>query len=107
MSSRVAPFWSYRMFFRLPDGEANWSEERNGYGDDVALVAARLRLSGYPSLYGLQCDLRDDVFVLSGAVPTYHLKQLAQVLALHTPGVRQVENCLTVAHVLRRGESSA
>jgi osmotically-inducible protein OsmY len=67
--------------------------------DPASLVAARLRRSGYPSLWGIQCELRDDVVVLSGVVPTYHLKQLAQALALHTAGVLEVENCVRVTPV--------
>jgi hypothetical protein len=30
------------------------------------------------------------------SVPTFHLKQLAQALASHTPGVGQIENCVQV-----------
>jgi hypothetical protein len=84
----------------LSDYEANQILQLEAWEDDPAsLVAARLRRSGYPVLCGVRCELRDDVLVLSGAVPTYHLKQLAQVLALHTPGVRRVENCVRVTPV--------
>lgn len=86
------------MVLLLSDYEANRTVELQSWEEDpAALVAARLRRSGYPLLCGIHCELRDDVLVLSGAVPTYHLKQLAQALALHTLGVRQVENHVKVA----------
>lgn len=33
---------------------------------------------------------------LSGTVPTYYLKQIAQSIAMRFEGVRSVENCLVV-----------
>ena len=84
----------------LPNDEANRSIELQTHEDDPAsLVAARFRRSGYASLCGIKCELHDGVLVLSGEVPTYHLKQLAQSLALHTASVRQIENCVKVTHV--------
>jgi hypothetical protein len=64
--------------------------------DPATLVAARLRRSGYPFLRGITCDVREGVACLSGTVPTFHLKQIAQELASHTPGVWQVDNRLHV-----------
>ncbi len=70
-------------------------------GDDAAsLVAARLRRSPYPLLRDVKCESRDGITVLSGTVPSFHLKQLAQALALHTPGVREIENRLHVTHLV-------
>ena len=66
--------------------------------DPAALVAARLRGSGYPFLRSVSCAFREGLLTLSGTVPTFHLKQVAQELAAHTPGVRQVTNGLQVAH---------
>ena len=65
-------------------------------GDAASLVAARLRRSGHAYLYGVKCQSLDGSIVLSGAVPTFHLKQVANALALHTPGVHRVENRLEV-----------
>jgi osmotically-inducible protein OsmY len=62
----------------------------------ASLVAARLRRSGHPYLYGVKCQALDGAMVLSGTVPTFHLKQVAHALALHTPGVHRVENRLEV-----------
>jgi osmotically-inducible protein OsmY len=73
--------------------------------DPGSLVAARLRRSGYPLLSSVQCDVREGVACLTGMVPTFHLKQIAQELASHTPGVWQVNNRLhvpTLTHRVRR-----
>jgi osmotically-inducible protein OsmY len=75
--------------------------------DPAGLVAARLRRSGYPFLRSVHCEVREDVMVLSGTVPTFHLKQIAQELAVHTPGVRQIENRLHVTSSTFRARRSA
>lgn len=76
--------------------------------DPASLVAARLRRSGYPFMRSIKCEFRGGVIVLSGTVPTYHLKQLAQELACHTPSVQQVENRLRVTSASSRtGRSTA
>jgi osmotically-inducible protein OsmY len=62
----------------------------------ASLVAGRLRRSGYPFLRSIKCEFRGGVTILSGTVPTFHLKQIAQALASHTPGVGQIENCVHV-----------
>lgn len=67
-----------------------------GEDDAAGLVSARLRRSGYPFLRGVRCEVHEGVTVLSGTVPTFHLKQVAQALASHTPGVRQIDNRLQV-----------
>lgn len=67
--------------------------------DPASLVAARLRRSGYPFLRSIKCEVCGGVTVLSGEVPTFHLKQLAQALASHTPGVQQIENRLRITSV--------
>jgi hypothetical protein len=61
-----------------------------------SVVAARLRRSGHPFLWGVVCTYSEGVVVLSGAVPTFYLKQLAQELASRTPLVTEVRNCLLV-----------
>jgi len=76
--------------------------------DPASMVAGRLRRSGYPFLRAIRCEVHDGVTVLSGTVPTFHLKQLAQALASHTPGVRQIENRLHVTNsTYRTGRSTA
>lgn len=75
--------------------------------DPASLVAARLRRSGYPFLRGIECEYRDGVTVLTGCVPTYHLRQIAQSLALHTPGVRKIEDRIHVTNLPYRDKKSA
>jgi osmotically-inducible protein OsmY len=74
----------------------------------AALVTARLRRSGYPFLWSVKCDAHEGIVILTGAVPTFHLKQIAQELAIHTLGVRQIRNRLHVTSAVgRRGRSAA
>ena len=52
--------------------------------------------SGYAALYFIDCELEGDRLVLSGQVPSYHLKQLAQVLAQRVDGIERIDNRLEV-----------
>lgn len=89
---------------RVQGGKSLRTEEFQTHDDDPASrVAARLRRSGYPFLRAVKCEVDEGVTVLSGTVPTFHLKQLAQALASHTPGVRRIENRLHVPAFTRRG----
>ncbi|RIK88581.1 MAG: hypothetical protein DCC67_00595 [Planctomycetota bacterium] len=53
--------------------------------------------SGYAALSFIGCDVDAGRVVLRGSVPSYHLKQLAQVCARRVDGVAMVENRLTVS----------
>lgn len=64
--------------------------------DVATCVEARFRRSGYPYLSGIKCLVSDGTAILLGVVPTFHLKQLAQELAVHTLGVHQVDNQVQV-----------
>ena len=75
-----------------------------GETDPAALVAARFRRSGHPFLSRALCEFRSGLLILSGTVPTFHLKQLVQELAMHTPGVREVRNDMQVTGQLRQLE---
>ncbi len=70
--------------------------------DPASLTAARLRRSGYPFLWGVTCEFSDGLLSLSGTVPTFFLKQVAQELASRTPGVREVNNRLHVTGLSHR-----
>lgn len=61
-----------------------------------AKAAAELAASGYPPLRTICCELREGVMILSGTVPSYHQKQLAQTVVAKTDGVMRVENRLEV-----------
>jgi osmotically-inducible protein OsmY len=52
--------------------------------------------SGYAALGFVGCDVQQNQVVLSGSVPSYHLKQLAQVFAQRVEGVGRVDNRLEV-----------
>ena len=60
-------------------------------------MAARLHRSSHPVLTRVSCEFNDGVLTLRGKVPTFYLKQMAQEFALHTPGIRHVENSLHVS----------
>lgn len=62
----------------------------------VASARHELRQSPYPPLRQLQCEWEDRRLVLSGAVRSYFLKQMAQTLVARlSPGV-PVENRVEV-----------
>lgn len=58
-----------------------------------------LRSTGRWPLCNVDVHVIDDSVVLSGRVPTYHLKQLAQAIVLSLEGVRTVQNELDVDSV--------
>jgi osmotically-inducible protein OsmY len=64
--------------------------------DLKARVATALVHSGYAALAFIGCDVDQNRVILSGSVPTYHLKQLAQVYAQRVDGVGRVDNRLAV-----------
>ena len=57
---------------------------------------AALRDSGYRSVAELKCEVIDGMVVLSGAVTTFYMKQLAQAAVLRLELVRCVENSIKV-----------
>ena len=59
-------------------------------------VLERLRSSGYLVLRSVRCDVVGGVVVLSGAVPSFHLKQVAQAVVITVAEVQRVENLLEV-----------
>lgn len=52
--------------------------------------------SSYAQLKRIHCDFEKGVLVLKGELPTYFLKQIAQSLATHAPGVRTISNRILV-----------
>ena len=61
-----------------------------------AAVVYALRQCGYISLGNIQCEVHDGVATLSGSVPSYYLKQVAQAAAARIEKVREVKNLLQV-----------
>jgi hypothetical protein len=61
-----------------------------------ARVVAALLQSGYAALDFIGCDVEPNRVILYGTVPSYHMKQLAQVFVQRVDGVGRVENRLAV-----------
>lgn len=60
----------------------------------------RVRISfdqlGYPQLNAITCVAEGDLMRLTGTLNSFYLKQVAQSVAVRTPGVRSVENEIEV-----------
>jgi hypothetical protein len=59
-------------------------------------IVASLATSGYAALAYIGCDVHHNRVILRGSVPSYHLKQLAQVFAQRVDGIGRVDNRLEV-----------
>lgn len=51
---------------------------------------------GYPSLWNLHYEVSDGAIVLHSVVPTYYLRQAAQITALAVGGLERVKNLVEV-----------
>jgi hypothetical protein len=71
-----------------------------------ATITSVLRSSGYRALWNLYCDVSEDgVVTITGTLPSYHLKQMAQTAILRLAQVREVRNLVEVRRVeYRTGE---
>jgi osmotically-inducible protein OsmY len=56
-----------------------------------------LQETGYAPLRCIQCDVSDGVVELTGSVPSFYIKQLAQTAVLRLEQIRGIRNCLRVA----------
>ena len=66
-------------------------------GDPIEkAVQSQLRASGYGSLREIDCQVREGVAVLSGVVPSFHMKQMAQTIVMKLDDVSGIENRLRV-----------
>ena len=67
-------------------------------GEQLLLAIEKaLLITGYAgTLRGIQVDVHADSVVLSGRLPSYYLKQIAQVSAMKVDGVVQVRNEIQV-----------
>jgi osmotically-inducible protein OsmY len=73
---------------------------------DVAERAEReLRRNAYVALKNIACEHRDGVLTLTGCLPTYYLKQVAQEAVTRVDGVERVDNRIDVVSVPSRGSS--
>lgn len=55
-------------------------------------ATAVLRSSGYGLLRSLECEVNGGVVTISGVLPSFYLKQLAQALLLRLDGLQGVSN---------------
>ena len=61
-----------------------------------AAIQQALHLAGYGELRRVQVECDGESVTISGRVPTYYLKQLAQNIALDVPGIEHIRNELDV-----------
>ena len=66
------------------------------------LARSALKSSGYRALALLECQARGDAVVLSGHVPSFYLKQVAQTVILRVAAVAKIENRVEVGEPLAR-----
>ncbi len=67
--------------------------------ESPANIANRiLRGSAYPPIRALTCTFHDGVLTIGGALPSFHLKQVAQAAVQGVEGVSQIENRIEVKH---------
>ncbi len=59
-------------------------------------VTEALRKSGYPMLRYIHVATEGTAVILQGNVPNFHMKQLAQAVAIQTKGVELIRNELIV-----------
>lgn len=64
--------------------------------DEVTQAVTELRRSGYAELRRIACDVRDGALTLTGHVPSYYHKQLAQSLILRQLPHVEIRNELEV-----------
>jgi osmotically-inducible protein OsmY len=62
-------------------------------------IQNQLAAHGDPALRQLSWNLDGGVLVLSGQLPSFYLKQVAQEAVAHLDEVREVVNCIEVAPV--------
>jgi osmotically-inducible protein OsmY len=70
---------------------------KNGSAAALERLKERLQTAGYASLRSLLVTVDAGCVRLSGRVPSYHLKQVAQSMALTHFGVSNVVNDLVVS----------
>ncbi|MEL7496150.1 MAG: BON domain-containing protein [Planctomycetota bacterium] len=87
-------------FSYLPQNMEN--PEQHSEADQIPKLTLedRVRISfeqlGYPQLNAVHCVAEGDLMRLQGQLNSFYLKQVAQSVAVKTPGVRSVENEIEV-----------
>lgn len=60
-------------------------------------ILGALETAGYPELRSVKCHVGEEVVVLRGVLPSYHLKQVAQHAILVLDDQRIVKNLIEVS----------
>ena len=60
------------------------------------IVKRKLKLSVYPALRQLECEVAQGTVKVTGKVPSYFMKQMVQSLLLKVDGVNGIDNCVEV-----------
>jgi osmotically-inducible protein OsmY len=92
---------------RLPERSAGQEQEGlrlspflEARGDEAFRLGQRvelaLRATGYLPLRGVEVSIDGQRAILTGRVPSYYLKQIAQTAALSVPGVLDLRNDVQV-----------
>jgi osmotically-inducible protein OsmY len=71
--------------------------------DVTERAESELRRNAYFALKNIACEYREGVLTLTGCLPTYYLKQVAQEAISRIDGVERVENRIEVVSPSRRG----
>jgi len=77
----------------------DWRFAASSARDPLSLsvdIEQALRAAGYSGLRGVEIVVKSGVVLLTGRVPSYHMKQIAQATAMRMPGVLDVCNELDV-----------
>ncbi len=59
-------------------------------------VRESLQSTQHAALRHIECSVHDDTVILRGRVPSYYLKQMAQVKVTCVAGIEQVDNRIEV-----------
>jgi osmotically-inducible protein OsmY len=78
-------------------GEFALSRVRPQDGSIRETVNRVLQETGYAPLRAIQCEVSDGVVELTGSVPSFYVKQLAQTAVLRLEQIRGINNRLRVA----------
>jgi osmotically-inducible protein OsmY len=70
--------------------------EANNAQSLVEQIERALYGTGYPALRAVEVEIGRRIVALSGYVPSYHLKQLAQATAQRVAGTHAIENGIEV-----------
>lgn len=56
-----------------------------------------LQSSSYVAIAQLRCEFDNGVLTISGELPSFYLKQLAQTLIRNIEGIQRIVNCVEVS----------